>query len=462
MFHGGTNPDGKLTTLQETQAIDHWQDLPVKAYDYQAPLGEYGQMHASFRDLKNIHLFLRDFGSTLAPMAAYFPMQTPASKQDRETPRVGVRSDSKAGFIFLSNYQKDHPLPVQKAVQVEMKLASGTVNVPQHPVDIPAGTYTFWPVNLPVGPAVLAHATVQPLCRLDDPDTMLFFAWPGIVPEFVFDSAADVTITAPHGHVKRVGEQTVVWGIVPGLSAAIEIAGKDGRHTQVLLLSREQARDIWKAPLGGRDRLIYSPADVYFEGDKVHLHSTDAANLKFGVFPDLDREAAGFHRVAAEGIFKSYAAAVTPVHVEAEVRQVRDAGKVAAVRMGKEVALAPEESAFEGAARWSIHVPDVKSPDVGQILLRISYQGDVARIYAGGRMLTDDFYHGTPWDVGLRDIPAADLKQGLELQILPLRADAPIYLASDAKPSIPAGGQIARVTEVHVLPEYQAVANLRP
>ena len=82
----------------------------------------------------------------------------------------------------------------------------------------------------------------------------------------------------------------------------------------------------------------------------------------------------------------------------------------------------------------------------------------MARIYAGGRLITDDFYHGAPWEIGLEDIPAADLKQGLELEILPLRADAPIYLAAEAKPSIPPGGQVARVTEVRVLPEYQAIA----
>lgn len=124
--------------------------------------------------------------------------------------------------------------------------------------------------------------------------------------------------------------------------------------------------------------------------------------------------------------------------------------------------MAPEEAAFEGAARWSIRVPDVKSAAVGEVLLRIAYQGDVARIYAGGRLLTDDFYHGAPWEIGLRSIPAADLKQGLELQILPLRADAPIYLAGGVKPAIPAGGQVAQVTDVRVAPEYRAVADLRP
>jgi hypothetical protein len=249
-------------------------------------------------------------------------------------------------------------------------------------------------------------------------------------------------------------------GLTPGLGTAIEIHGKNGRRTQILLLSRDQARNIWKAPLDGRERLVYSLADVYFEGDRVHLSSTDASRLNFAIYPDLGREAAGFHRSPGEGIFNCYAAAVEPIHVDADVRQVREAGTAAPVRMGKEVAMAPDESAFEGAARWSIRVPDVKSPAVGQVLLRIAYQGDVARIYAGGHLVTDDFYHGAPWEIGLEDIPAADLKQGLDLQILPLRADAPIYLAAEAKAAIASSGQTANLAEVRVLPVYQTVAVL--
>ncbi|MFL5996222.1 MAG: beta-galactosidase, partial [Streptomyces sp.] len=43
MFHGGTNPVGELSTLQESHATGYPNDLPVLTYDFQAPLGEYGQ-----------------------------------------------------------------------------------------------------------------------------------------------------------------------------------------------------------------------------------------------------------------------------------------------------------------------------------------------------------------------------------------------------------------------------------
>jgi hypothetical protein len=152
---------------------------------------------------------------------------------------------------------------------------------------------------------------------------------------------------------------------------------------------------------------------------------------------------------------------VEPIRAEAKISLVRPAGSAPPVRSGKEVATTPDEPEFEAAAaRWSIRVPDVKSAAVREVLLRLDYQGDVARIYAGGRLITDDFFHGAPWEIGLHEIPAADLAKGLELRILPWRSDAPIYLAADAKKTLPASGQVAKVTSARLLPVYEAVAAL--
>ena len=59
MFQGGENPDGKLTTLQESQATKYPTDVPVKSYDFQAPLGEFGQEREVFRKLKVFNYFMQ-------------------------------------------------------------------------------------------------------------------------------------------------------------------------------------------------------------------------------------------------------------------------------------------------------------------------------------------------------------------------------------------------------------------
>src|ERR1035438_9632034 len=104
-------------------------------------------MRPSFRVLKSIHLFLQDFGAQLAPMAAYLPKTLPTRKLDVDTPRVAVRSDSKSGYIFINNYQKDLPLPAHRDFQVAVNLAQGDVTAPRKAITLPSGAYLFWPIE---------------------------------------------------------------------------------------------------------------------------------------------------------------------------------------------------------------------------------------------------------------------------------------------------------------------------
>jgi hypothetical protein len=51
-------------------------------------------------------------------------------------------------------------------------------------------------------------------------------------------------------------------------------------------------------------------------------------------------------------------------------------------------------------------------------VLQIRYEGDVARFYAGGKLVSDNFYNGSPFDVALWRIPA-DQQASLQIDILP-------------------------------------------
>ncbi len=448
MFHGGTNPEGKLTTLQEAQAIGGYNDLPVKGYDYQAPLGEFGQMHPVFSDLKMLHLFLHDFGAKLAPMTVRFPARMPAGKSDTATPRVTARLDGDRGFLFINNYQRNYPLPDRKNFQVALQLPSGPIDVPRRPATVPSGAYTIWPVNLDVGGATLRYATAQLVAKLDDPATLVFFAWPGIAPEFAFDGTMAESIEAPRARVSSDGGHVFVGGLGTGAGIAMKIHRPGGKTTGIILLSREQARQVWKTELAGRERLLLSPAELWFEPDKIHARSRDAAGLRVGMFPPLTEQVEGFALDGQDGVFQQYRARVQPVSLTAEVRQVRE-GHADPVKMGAETAVMPADAAFAHAAMWKIHVAQT-----GDTLLSFDYIGDIARVYAGGRLVTDDFYDGAPLEIGLwRTGP------DIELQVLPLRGDAPIYLPPGAR--IAAGEQRGELKSIKVIPEYEATLRLR-
>ncbi len=460
MFHGGTNPDGMRTTLQESQATGYPNDLPVKSYDFQAPLGEYGQMHPSFRHLKTFHLFLDDFGSSLATMTPYFPDRVPASKGDTATPRVAARFEKDRGFIFVNNYQRNYPLPARKKFQVRLKTTAGEMRVPRQPTEIPSGAYVIWPVNLDLGGTLLEYSTAQLLCRLDELNTYVFFAWPGLPAEFSFKTAADEIIEAPQARIERGNLHVFIDRVEPGKQAAIRIRKPGGREIQIVLLSREMAGDAWKVNLAGRERLLLSAADLYFTSNGVHLSTTDPSQLEFEIFPKPNATPPGFIASGSRGLFEQYQTQVRPEKIKATIEKLRDADVRPPVRMGQEVAEAPEAAAFEGAAEWSIQVPAIASPAVRNVFLRITYIGDIARVYADGKFITDDFYKGTPLLIALRHLSAPEADPTLKLQILPMRKDTPIYLPASGRISFPPSGQVADLKKVEVVPEYQAVAEI--
>jgi beta-galactosidase len=462
MFHGGTNPDGKLTMLQESQATGYPNDVPAKSYDFQAPLGEFGQMRPVYGELKEFNFFLNDFGAVLAPTAAYFPQRTPKNLRDTQTARVSARVQSDRGFLFINNYERNYPLAEHKNFQVRLKTATREFLLPRHPVDIPSGVFTIWPVNLDLSGTDLEYATAQLMCRLPQPDTYVFFSWPGVAPEFVFAQKDGETIEAPQAHIVHEGARVVVDQIHDGADVGIRIRHASGAVTQILVLPRAMAATLWKGRVAGQERLLTSTADIYFDADKIHLLTTDPAQLSFGIYPPASEVPEGFSADGAQGIFARFIERVDPVHVGAKVEKVREAGRRGQIAMGREVATVPGEAAFADAAKWTIQVPPVAGRGVKRAFLRIVYQGDIARLYDHGKLIDDDFYKGTPWEIGLSAIATRDPCPTLQLSILPLPQNAPIYLPPGAEPAFSEGGQVAKLDGVTVVPEYEAVATLKP
>ena len=190
MFHGGRNPDGGAETLQESQRTGYPTDVPVKSYDFQAPISEFGQERESLRKLKLVNYFLNDYGAVLAPMTPRAPARVPANPQDASIPRVAARTSGDQGFLFLNNYVRGLEMPQRAGFQIELKLPSGVVRIPETPIDLPAGAYGIWPLNLPLPGVVLRYSTAQLFKRMTagDQTYLFFFAIPGIRPEFLLDS----------------------------------------------------------------------------------------------------------------------------------------------------------------------------------------------------------------------------------------------------------------------------------
>ena len=450
MYHGGTNPVGVEPNLNEHQATRYtnYNDLPTKSYDFQTAVGEFGQVREQYHLLRPLHLFLADFGERLAPMATALPTAS------NDALRYGVRSDGDSGFVFVNNYQRLQPMPAKPGVQFEFGLRGGPLRFPQSPVTVAADRSFVWPFNLDLGNgATLVYATAQLVCDLDDGDVRyVVFVTTDNPAEFAF-SGDGVTIDADGDHHAADG-RTVLTAVRPGRSPVATLTGVDGRRTCVLLLDDADARRLWKGDAFGRSRLVLTDANVIFDGDTLRLSPTsDAAETTVYMLPPSPQLRAGDSVIQGQedGVFTAYRVptpAAPPVAVT--VRQTRQAGPPRAIAMGVAgVAAAPTDADFEAAAEWLITLPP--GTPTADALLRIRYEGDVARAYCGGRLVTDNFYNGTPFDVGLGHLGEAVGQEGITFRILPLRAGAPIYMLDDVKPEFSGAASVVRVSDVQTV-----------
>ena len=403
MYHGGQNPEGKLSTLQESQATGYANDLPVKSYDFNAPLGEFGQINPQYYWLRRLHLFLHDFGAPLAQMPATLPDLRPANKTDFTTLRWAVRSDGHSGYVFLNNYQRLQPLPEKRDVQFKLNLPGGAFVFPQKPVTIPADKFFFWPFNLDLGGAKLIYATAQPVCRAGD--TFYFAETPGVKAEFVFDGKTLATKKSEFKNLK------------PSRKPVIKLQTQSGQKIQVVLLD---------------------------EKDSLALRKTDDGWISFEPPPKI-----------------------SATKVQTEPLQIAGAAREIPLSGGKtHLALAPTDADFTNAAVWKITLPrsaglrpgltmpaDTNAPGRRPALLRIRYLGDVARLTLNGRLIADNFYAGREFDLGLNRYTPEIFTGDLRLEILPLRKDAPIFLEPKAKPDFGTNESLVKLQSVEIIQE---------
>lgn len=161
MYHGGTNPEGKMTYLNENQrtpATNH-NDLPVKTYDFQAPLGEFGQPYPHYFSLRKLHMFMNDYAEILAPMEATFPSPQDIKKGDDSGLRWSYRSKDGSGFVFVNNYERLQNITAKKNVRFDVC----GVKFPRKPMTIPAATSCIFPVNIDG----IKYATAQIVAKRD-------------------------------------------------------------------------------------------------------------------------------------------------------------------------------------------------------------------------------------------------------------------------------------------------------
>ncbi|MBT2416752.1 beta-galactosidase [Streptomyces sp. ISL-22] len=429
MFHGGTNPLGERSTLQESHATAYPNDLPVLTYDFQAPLGEYGQYRPSYDELRLQHLLLADLGHLLAPMESVLPEHRPGGQYDRDTLRWAVRSDGTSGFLFVNNHQPHEPLPDRPdtSFKVEFPDAEGALTLPSTPVTVPAGAYFCWPLRLDVAGVRLEWATAQPVCTvgLADRTVLVLAATDGIAPELALDAGTVASVSAPSGDIAETDGRFLVTGLRPGTDALVEVETADGGRVGLLVLDAATARTVYRGEAWGAERLVLCADGIVFDGDEVRVHST-AVRPSFAVLPApehalvVDGEAVAGE---ADGVFTRYRVGTGGDEaLEVPVALVRPAGPAPEPTTGVlDRASMPADKYFDTvAAEYRVDIPEDLSEGA---VLRLRWSGDVGRAYVGDTLVADQFHSGRVWDIGRLPAGAA-----LRVRVLPLHGDAEVHL----------------------------------
>ena len=468
MYHGGANPTGKLTTLQESQATSYPNDLPQINYDFQAPLGEYGQVHESYRKTKNLHLFLNAFGPQLAEMVSLGDVRQPKNPADTSVPRVALRAQGDSGFLFVNNYVRQLEMPARKGFQVAVQLPSGLRNVPSKPMEVPANSYFIWPVNLDMGAVRLEYSTAQLLTKVAGPqgEMYVFFAVPGVAPEFSFAAGTVGSVKAAVAGSVSVGTvagSTVVSKVKPGVDAVLRVIGKDSKEVQVLVVTEAEAEQISVLHLSWGDFLALTPAELFVDEAQLHVRSIDPQGMRLALYPALGVGPGATMR----GMWEMVAFDQPKVDVKYTWTRVKEAGQAPPVKPGlmrnkkAGMPLVPDEEAFDAAAVWRLTVPAMAAKGISDVWVNLAYTGDIGRLYVGDTLKDDNFYNGAPWEIGLKRYGSPGTAQSFDVKVLPLRADSPVYIDPEVKANLPKSGQMAEV-KITVKPEYESVVTLSP
>ncbi|HUD92830.1 beta-galactosidase [Sphingobium sp.] len=439
MFHGGANPLAQGRTLEETQRSGGYNDCPVIAYDFQAPIGQYGEVNPVNAALRPLHYFLGHYGEQLAPMAVHAPATLPADKNDLKTLRWAVRSKGDSGFLFVNNHVRQYETLAHPGTRFTVQLPGGSVTLPSRPVTIAPGASFFWPINMDLDGVTMSWATAQPVTRIEDskdpgdgPIHILAATLPGAV-ELAFPTGTRVSASS------RAEEGRVIVQVPPSPDRILTVTSAEGRRVRLLLLDQASLQNLWVGDIKGQRRLVLTSADTIFAPDGLILRQRGKARFDWRILPGP----------AASATVKG------PAATTIAFTQTREAGEAPPIAVGgpARAAMQPLPEAHKAAAAFTFTLP-ADAVKQGDAFLEIDWRGDIGRIFDGTDMLDDAYWDGRVWRIGLKRF-ADRLGKPWTLTILPLRADAPIYLDDKARAKLPKGDQVARLLTLRLVPELE-------
>ncbi len=203
MYHGGRNPLGQTTTMNESRKSGYEHDLPTVDYDFQAQLGAWGAPREHYRTTRMQALFLADFGEEFALTVPYFQKNRIDSIYDFHSLRYSVRLNENSGYLFINNYSRKEDLSDHSEVKFNI---NGDI-IPYGNFNIKNKEYGFIPYNMKLGEINLKYTLMQPICK--EKNAYFFFPAFNNQTEFCFNKENIVDISAD-AEISYINDEIIV------------------------------------------------------------------------------------------------------------------------------------------------------------------------------------------------------------------------------------------------------------
>lgn len=393
LYRGGTDPliDGQY--MNETQT-------PHIEYDFQAPIGQWGQIRYSYRRLKAIHFFVRSFGSDLCRMHTILPSEANnLHPEDTLTLRYAVRARGNSGFLFINNFQ-DHAQSQDKSQQdIDILIPGreeGHDTIQFRDLGLQTGENCILPFNMDCDGALVRHATLQPLLRLmvEGIPTYVFFRPEGMTSASLFFENDVVSFS--DGESCRMFYRF----------------GKAGQRVRFLLLSRALADSLYpvwdfRPGAGADDRVLFFSSEAVLQDEYgIRLESCKASTTLL-VYPRIPLTAANarIHAGCQEDVLGRFDCSLTSPDSTIRVSKV-DKNK------------------------WVLWLNIESCVGLKNVLLNIKYLGDVGQAFIDGVLIHDNFNNGQTWQIGLHEYKEQLKKFPLVIVVIPQKENVTIDVDS--------------------------------
>lgn len=431
MYHGGSTPKG-----EESYYADEAYGLPKISYDFQAPIGEFGQLREGYHRLKLTHWFVQDFGHLLAPMDIVLPANTHTLTQENlDELRYAARAKDGSGFLFLNNFQDDAEMPDKKGIQVRIRSQKGDLRIPETGgFDLKSGENAIFPFHLDLDGAHLNYATAQLMMKGEG--YYVFFAPEGVAPEFSFSKVKGLKIQNLSGCTTAQNKSG--WMVKCGDGPSEFQLTIGNTSTRFLVVGKAQALNAWRVVQSGKQHLFFTEATVLQNGNQFELHSLGKESCEVWVYPKFsDKTVISFD--------------------SGRLTKLPGTDIFYALRVSWNKAETPVETYQIGERKLVVALPEEIPQGLNDWFLTLDYTGDTAMGFIDGELKVDEFFKGQPWQIGLRKLYPGAAGKEMVFYLRPLHKDAtflPDLNPADV-PDFRDREQVLEVREVKFTPEYK-------